>query len=77
MVNFTLTYQVANAKYVEYLVPGASRPGADAATGSLLLSYDCSHASATYQIRAFNEFVGSDSKDPSPYVSVTVQRHLV
>lgn len=75
-VAITVTYTFANAAYVEYLAPGSDRPGADAADGSVMFNYDCTQASQVFKIRAFNEFDGSDSKDPSPYVSVTVARHL-
>jgi hypothetical protein len=75
-VTFTAHYSVTNAKFVEYLQPGSARPGAGNATGSVMLNYDCSMPSATYKIRAFNEFNGSDSKDPSPYVAFTVNRKL-
>ena len=75
-VSFTAHYAVVNAKYIEYLQPGSARPGAGDANGSVMLNYNCASPSATYQIRAFNEFNGSDAKDPSPYVSFTVTRKL-
>jgi hypothetical protein len=76
LVTITAHYSVANAKYVEYLQPGATRPGAGPASGTVMLNFDCSKTSAVYKIRAFNEFNGSDSKNPSPYVSFTVTRKL-
>lgn len=76
-VDFTVRYTVVNAERIEYLRPGADRPGADDATGSLVLTYDCTQPQQTFHIRAFNEFAdnGSDAKDPSPYVSFPVTRN--
>jgi hypothetical protein len=76
MVTITVTYTAANATNVEYLAPGSDRPGAQAASGSVQFNYDCSQASQVFKVRAFDEFNGSDAKDPSPYASVTVNRRL-
>jgi hypothetical protein len=76
MVAFTAHFTTANAKYVEYLSPDATRPGAGPANGSVMLNYNCAKPSEVFKIRAFNEFNGPDSKDPSPYVSFTVTRKL-
>jgi hypothetical protein len=78
-VTITISYTVANAKNIEYLQPGATRPGAGPATGSVMVNFDCSKTSQEYKIRAFNDFAanGSDAKDPSPYKSVIVQRGTV
>jgi hypothetical protein len=73
-VPVTITYSFVNAKYIEYLNPGADRPGGGPATGSVTMNNPCAQATAVFKIRGFNEYNGSDAKDPGPYVSVTVTR---
>jgi hypothetical protein len=73
---FNATYTVAHARYVEWLEPTSDRPGSGNADGTVSLHFDCSKSSQVFKLRAFNEYNGMDSKNPSAYVTITVNRVL-
>jgi hypothetical protein len=75
VASFTATYTVADANWVEYLMPGASLPGGELANGSVMLGYDCSQPSQTYMLRAAHyAFPGGQVSNRSAYTSLVVKR---